>query len=141
MIDSKGHGARIRQALLDHNALLGQRALAEGRPVIRYTDRQFAHDVGMAERGKPYANTTGADWISERNEPDLAVFLAMEVVLERPGIAVWLAFNIWTAEGKATPGAVKSAAPREAFADPRKKRKPAKKATASGGGRRKRRER
>lgn len=138
MIDSKGYGARIRQALLDHNATLGQRALADGRSVERYTDRQFAVDVGNAERGKPYANTTAADWISERNEPDLAVFLAMEVVLERPGIAVWLAFNIWTADGKATPGAVTSV-PRAAFADPRKKGKSAKKTTASVGDARKRR--
>lgn len=120
MIDSKGYGPRIRHALSEYNAMLSARALANGEPSTRYTDTNFAEDVGRVERGKPYANTTAADWIAERNEPSIGTLLAMEVVLEKPGVAVWIAFNVWPADGVKSPAAVKTTI-KTKLPDPRKK--------------------
>lgn len=96
-----GYGARIQQAILDHASHLG-------RP---YRPAEFARDVGLAEvspegkkRNKEYGRSTLADWLAERNQPSLETFAAMEFVLERPGIRVWLAFGVWpaaSAEGQA----------------------------------------
>jgi hypothetical protein len=124
--------------LSEYNSLLSSRALAKGEAPERYTDARFAKDVGMVERGKPYANTTAADWIAERNEPGMATGLAMEVVLEKPGVAVWIFFGVYPAEGVATPGAVRSKE-RKLLPDPRPPKKKAAKKTGttgrSGGGR------
>lgn len=100
----------------------------------RYSDREFAEDIGRVERGAPYAASTLTEWYKERNEPGLATFLAMEVVLERPGAACYLAFGCWPAEGAATPGAVAPAS-KLPLPDPRKtaRAKPAAKLAAVGG--------
>ncbi len=138
MIEAKGYGARIRQLVFERASQMQREAMARGERARRYTDTQFAADVGMAERGKPYSNTTVGDWLTERNEPAIASALAMEAVLERPGAAVYIFFGCWpsAAEGVATPGAVRSTKPpRVPMRDPRPAKKSAKKAVASGGAR------
>lgn len=108
MIEAKGYGLRIREMIADRASHL----VRSSQSVRRYTDTQFAKDVGEVERGKPYPSTTLADWLSERNEPSIATALAMEVVLERPGAACYIFFGCWPAAGAdgvipATPGAVR----------------------------------
>lgn len=73
-----GFGARINQALLDRSSQIGR----------RYTQEEFAAEVGMAERGKPYTGAAVTDWIKERRTPDLPTFRAMATVLQRP--MAWL---------------------------------------------------
>jgi hypothetical protein len=109
VIEAKGYGVRIRELVAERASQI----VRATQSVRRYTDTQFAADVGLAERGKPYPLSTLGDWLSERNELRFATCLAMEVVLERPGAAVYIAFGCWPSvdgEGKipATPGAVKS---------------------------------
>src|SRR4051812_11905370 len=87
MIDAAGYGERIRQTIREL-------AVRKGR---KYTATEFAHDVGMAERERPYSSGTLGEWTSERNEPSLATFMAMAVVAGHRH-AGWLAFNI--AEGR-----------------------------------------
>lgn len=86
MIDASGYGARIREALLRFQSDVLKR---------RYSDAEFGRDVGLIERDKPYGRASVADWIAERSEPARSTFLAMEAVLKRPGIAIWLSFNTW----------------------------------------------
>lgn len=83
-----GHGRRIEQAIFDRQSALGR----------RYTQSEFGRDVGMRLRGKPLGRSTLVDWIAERNQPSLEAFAAMEAVLERPGIRVYLAFGVWPQE-------------------------------------------
>jgi hypothetical protein len=86
VIDASGYGQRIRQALLDYQA-----TVVRGR----YSDAQFAHDVGIAERGKPYGRSSVTDWVAERTEPSRTTWIAMELVLKQPGFAVYGSFGVW----------------------------------------------
>lgn len=107
MIVAKGYGRRIREMIADRASQIVRTSTS----TKRYTDTRFAEDVGIAERGKPYPASTLGEWLVERNEPRLGTLLAMEVALERPGAAVYIAFGCWLPEGTATPGAVRSTEP------------------------------
>lgn len=78
VIDTPKFGPRIRKALLDHASQIS-------RP---YSDKEFGREVGKLARGKAYGGSTVGEWIAGRNEPTLAVFMAMSAVTGKP--VLWL---------------------------------------------------
>lgn len=88
MIEARGFGRRIRQTIWDIQSQIGR----------KYTQADFARDVGMVQRGEPWSDKAVSAWISEANQPDLATFMAMAVVAGHRS-AGWLAFNDEQAKG------------------------------------------
>jgi len=73
-----GYGDRIRRAILDRAAHLGR----------RYTNVEFASDVGLAERGKPYTPAAVGEWLAERSEPSITTFRVIAKLTGKD--AAWL---------------------------------------------------
>lgn len=82
-----GFGERIRRALLEHASQIGR----------RYSNREFAEDVGRAETGQPYSSSAVTEWIAERSEPGIATFKAMARILNKP-VAYLMALDVPAAE-------------------------------------------
>lgn len=100
-----GFGARIRQAVLDKASQIGR----------RYTTKEFAADVGNAERGrgKPYAPSMITEWVSERSEPGIAALAAMTKVTGKS--LEWLTAYDLLMAASATPAPKSGDAPDERF--------------------------
>jgi hypothetical protein len=135
VIVATGFGLRIREMIADRASQI----VRAGQTTRRYSDTQFAAEVGLVERGKASPITTLGEWKSERNSLGASTALAMEVVLERPGAAVYIVFGVWptAADGSIipTPGAVR---PPEAPARLPRPSDRGTKAVAAGGGRKRR---
>ena len=82
VIDTTGYGARIAQIILDLSAKRGERLTLE------QVGRIVADVVG---RDDPYSSSTVFGWTKEKNEPPLAVFMALARLSGHK--AGWIAFG------------------------------------------------
>lgn len=82
MLAVKGYGSRIRQIQLDLAAQLGRKVTLE----------ELGRLLGRAmKRKEAYKASSFYDWINERNEPPLAVFVALGQIAGRH--PAWIAFG------------------------------------------------